>query len=272
MLRLILTLVFLVSCSVPDTAPTTAAPDSGTKTVEKVDPSTAKLSGSGKAFVGYISPINITVDGKAYSDSEDFYSAEIQRLQDLVDEKYQGYTFYLDGEMGLRDFKLDMSAYLASEDESGGIAAEDRVDRTGKFVFQIPSETLQNNVLHLVRAYKRIAIRLVQGKKTISMCYNLFADKEVSLATETSVLLRDYTTKITEYKCPQVGSNASGLNLPAVKDTPVATPTPTPTPVPAPVPAPAVTPTPTSVPVPAPAVTPTATPTPTVTPTPTAAP
>ena len=265
--RLFLILIFLVGCGVQEpndnTKTTTTDTDHSDKPTKDdlTEPSATRLSGSSKTFVGYISPVNITVDAKTYADSEDFYTSEMQRLQDLVDEKYPGYMFFLDGEMGLRDFKYGMNAFLSSEDLSGGIAAESRVNSQGKFTFSVPSEIAENtNIQHLVRAYKRIGIRLVQGKTVISLCYNLYADKSVSLAAENSVLLRDYVTKITEYKC-SLGTS-SGLQLPIIKETssketkpkatvpePTVTPSPsvpaTPTPSPAPTP-PATVPAPTT--------------------------
>ena len=260
--RLFLVLIFLVGCGVQepnDNTNTTSATDHSKPTKDDLtEPSATKLSGSAKTFVGYISPVNITVDDKTYADSEDFYTSEIQRLQDYVDEKYSGYTFSLDGELGLRDFKYGMSTFLSSEDLSGGIAAESRVDSHGKFSFSIPSEIAEDaNITHLVRAYKRIGIRLAKGKEVKSICYNLYADKSVSLATEKTVLLRDYVTKITEYKC-SLGTS-SWLQLPVIKETssketkpkatepePTVTPSPsvpTPTPIPTP---PATVPAPTT--------------------------
>ena len=152
------------------------------------------------AVDGYVSPINISVNNQQYKDSEDFYTKEVDRLTESVHQKYPGYSLYFDADVGLQDFKQGLSVFLVASNDSG-VASESSVDSRGKFTFNLPSN-VEKQDLYTLRASKRIGLRLVKDQDVISWCYNLFAEKEVSLDGK-SVILRNFETNITSYKCEQ---------------------------------------------------------------------
>lgn len=225
---------------------------------------------------GYVTPINISVNGKQYKDSEDFYTQEWQRLQAEVKAKYPNHKLSFDASVGLRNFKTGMYAYLVSTGDLG-VASEAYVDSTGKFSFTVDGKT-DKNVMYTLRATKRISLKITKDKEpNIQWCYNLYAEKEMPLDSKSAVL-KQFATVITEYECSDPNN---GIQLPDFQNemderyakedaaevarvealkkatnnftTPAVTPTPTPTPTPV------VTPAATPAPTPA-AATPTATP------------
>ena len=204
---------------------------------------------------GYVSPINISVNGKQFKDSEDFYTQEMVRLQAEVKKEYAGYTLSFDAAVGLKNFKTGMYVFLVAENDNG-VASESYVDGTGKFSFMFDSK-VEKKTMYTLRATKRIGLRLTKGQEVIQWCYNMYAEKEMALETS-PVVLRNFATAVTQYQCSDYND---GIQLPdraqdikteidqewadandkEVKRTaavnaqaaaPVATPTPTPTPAP----------------------------------------
>jgi hypothetical protein len=169
-----------------------------------------QLSADAVPVNGYISPMNISVDGVEYVDSEDFYTQEVDRLTQMAQEQYPEHKLFFDAEVGLRDLKRDMSVYLAASGDEG-FADETMVNGKGQFLFNLPANTdLKQS--YVLRAYKRIGLRLEKGSNVISWCYNLFAQKEVLLEKDKQLILRDFSTKVTKYQCAT--QKKSGITLP----------------------------------------------------------
>jgi hypothetical protein len=157
---------------------------------------------------GYVTPINISVDGKTYRDSEDFYTQELKKLQAQVKKDYAGYTLSFDAQVGLKNFKTGMYVLLAATADVG-VASETYVDGQGKFTFMVDGKT-DRNVDYTLRAVKRISLQLTKkGSETISWCYNMYAEKNVMLDGK-SQILRSFVTSVTEYQCEQT----DGINVP----------------------------------------------------------
>lgn len=164
---------------------------------------------------GYVTPINIQVDGKTYQDSEDFYTKELNRLATLVKSQYPGYSLAFDAQVGLRNFKTGMYAFLAATDDVG-VASEAYVDSTGKFSFMLDGKT-DKAAQYTIRATKRIGLKLTKkGEDTIAWCYNMYAEKSISLNGQPNIL-RNFVTSVTEYQC---SDNAGGITLPDNSVTP----------------------------------------------------
>ena len=256
--------IFQISCG--------SAQDSalnGTKSTKSTDPNntdSSQLATSSDSFNvdGYVSPINISVNGKQYKDSEDFYTQEMVRLQADVKKEYAGYTLSFDAAVGLKNFKTGMYVFLVAENDNG-VASESYVDGTGKFSFMFDSK-VDKKTMYTLRATKRIGLRLTKGQEVIQWCYNMYAEKEMALETS-PVVLRNFATAVTQYQCSDYND---GIQLPdrqqdikteidqewadanqkeidrtaavnaqaAVAPAPVATPAPTPAATPAPTPAP----------------------------------
>jgi hypothetical protein len=160
---------------------------------------------------GYVSPININVDGVGYSDSEDFYTSEVGRLEKLVKLQYPNYILFFDAEVGLKDFKQGLVAYMVSTGDVG-VSDETPVDGRGQFKFNLPAKTdLTQN--YILRAYKRIGLRLEYKDDVITWCYNFYAEKNVIIENGKSMILRDFVTKITKYQC--TSTKTAGISLPS---------------------------------------------------------
>lgn len=157
---------------------------------------------------GYVSPINISVNGKQYRDSEDFYTQEMARLQADVKKEYAGYSLSFDAAVGLKNFKTGMYVFLVAESENG-VASESYVDSTGKFSFMLDSK-VDKKTMYTLRATKRIGLRLTKGQEVIQWCYNMYAEKEMALETN-PVVLRNFATVITQYQCSEQND---GIQLP----------------------------------------------------------
>jgi hypothetical protein len=205
-IALITTLVvFLAACGVD---PTKQNEGSTTKQTEAEG---SQLTNSDFVlFEGYVSPVNISVNGKAYRDSEDFYTQEVKRLKTEVAKSYPQHSLYFDADVGLRDFKLNLLVLLVATSDTG-IASESSVDSKGKFTFNLPSD-VDKQQTYTVRASKRIGLRLVKDQEVISWCYNLFAENDVTLESK-SIILRKFETVITSYRCEEEDRSES-IELP----------------------------------------------------------
>jgi len=195
-----LILILLVSCGVDPNA-LTEQQKQQEQQQQPLQPTSKLTSSDFLLLEGYVSPINITVNNKAYRDSEDFYTQEVDRLTIDVHEKYPGYDLFFDADIGLQDFKLGLLVFLVASSDSG-VASESAVDSKGKFTFSLPSNVNKQD-LYTLRASKRIGLRLVKDKQTISWCYNLFAENDSVIVDGKSIILRKWETNITNYKCTE---------------------------------------------------------------------
>ena len=198
--------VFITACGIDPTKL------EGTSNKE-TDPTTvdSQLTNSSDSFVfeGYVSPINISVNGKSYRDSEDFYTQEVKRLKAEVAKNYPQHSLFFDADVGLRDFKQNLLVLLVATSETG-VASESVVDGKGKFAFNLPSD-IDKQQTYTIRASKRIGLRLVKDQEVISWCYNLFAQNDVTLDSK-SIILRKFETVITSYQCEE--DNTSSIEVP----------------------------------------------------------
>ena len=262
---IIMMVVFQVSCgSAQDSALSGTKSDKSSSNDPNNKDGSQLASGDYFNVDGYVSPINISVNGKQYKDSEDFYTQEMVRLQADVKKEYAGYTLSFDAAVGLKNFKTGMYVFLVAENDNG-VASESYVDGTGKFSFMFDNK-VDKKTMYTLRATKRIGLRLTKGQEVIQWCYNMYAEKEMALETS-PVVLRNFATAVTQYQCSDYND---GIQLPdraqdikteidqewadandkEVKRTaavnaqaaaPVATPTPAPTPAATPAPTPAPT-------------------------------
>ena len=197
----------------------TKVPKNQTADTSDQGTTSSDLTSTTNPFVvnGYVSPINISVNGTQYKDSEDFYTQEVARLTNEVHQKYPGYSLYFDATVGLQDFKEGLTVFLVASGDTG-MAGESSVDSNGKFTFNLPAD-VDKTALYTLRATKRIGLRLVKAASTdttatttsstdsstagdtISWCYNLFAENDQLSLSNKSFILRTFTTTITSYQC-----------------------------------------------------------------------
>jgi len=167
------------------------------------------------AFEGYVSPLNISVNGTSYVDSEDFYSHEVVRLRAEAAKTYPEHKLSFDANVGLRNFKKGMSVFLVATNDEG-VASESVVDGEGKFSFNLLADSVTKEDMYTVRASKRISVSLIkEGEAEIKMCYNLYAETETTLTK--SVILKKFATTQTEYNCEASVEASDGIQLPVNK-------------------------------------------------------
>jgi len=206
----IIAVIFLVGCGIQEEdADLLKQKDSSIKEEKE----TTQKEEETISLRGYVSAaFAITVDGELYSDSEDFYSQQVDSLHaEMIEDGYKGYDLYLDAQLGLKDLKRNMRVYAVSEGDEG-YAAEEVIDYEGKFSIKFPSDAKGSDLL--IRANKRIGVRLVKGDETIRWCYNFSARKEVVLGDK-PIILRDFFTKLTKYKCKAESGNDT-LRIPGL--------------------------------------------------------
>jgi hypothetical protein len=155
---------------------------------------------------GYVSPINIYVNDEFYSDSEDFYTREVDRLQEMMADAYPNYTLSFEANIGLKDFKRGLQAFLTPKNDMG-IASETSVDDSGAFSFTLPKRVDYSDDMYLIRISKRIGLKLTNGENVIYQCYNFYAQKNIKPTENEAVLLRVFQTSLTKYKCSDDSDN-----------------------------------------------------------------
>lgn len=168
--------------------------------------------GSAIKFQGYLmSAFDISVDGKQYDDSEDFYTQKVDELEEQKAEAgYGDYTVKFEASIGLDDIKQGMKVYVVPS-ESRGYAAETVIDYDGTFKVDFPAEAQDGSVK--VRANKRVNVKLSKGKETVYWCYN-FSAKEIGTKVDKNgkpIILDKFFTKLTKYKCQE---STSGITIP----------------------------------------------------------
>lgn len=209
----ILAVLLVTGCGIELQQPTEETINQPTETVEEPEevinysePQPIYLKGS------VSSAFNITVDGQNYTDSEDFYT---QQLDVLTSEKeangYADYKLTFDAQLGLNDLKDGMTLQAEGIGDTG-YAGETIIINDGTFELRFPSEA-EDEILN-IRATKRIGVILTSTKgENIYWCYNFYAKKEIELkANGKPIILRHFETKLTKYKCE--GRKTSSLSIP----------------------------------------------------------
>ena len=195
--------------------PNSTTSSSGTKTdtastiTDKATATASQLT-ENIVVVGYISPINITVDGVNYSDSENFYTKKLERLRSDAVTKYPQYSITITGDLGLPSFAYGFSAFIAAVGDTG-YAGSTTVSGQGKLSFTFHPDSDQQ-VPYEVTVSKRLGIRLTKGSDVISQCYNLMGATQINLDGH-PFLVRSFTSQVTSYQCGQDPSD-SGIALP----------------------------------------------------------
>ena len=225
--NILLVVLFLGGCGVDPNA--TKNNSAGATTANTTTTTTTNtLLATDLLVVGYVSPLNLTVDNVPYQDSEAFYTAELTKLTEQVHAKYPDYSLYIDAAVGLSDFQSGFNAFLVSVDDTG-VASQASVDNTGKFIFNLPPNT-NTTGRYLVSASKRLNLQLVKEgasadttsttastttntSATITWCYNLTAQTQINLDDQ-SFILRKFVTNVTAYKCDVASTDISVPNNP----------------------------------------------------------
>jgi hypothetical protein len=162
------------------------------------------------------SAFQMTVDGVAYEDSEDFYSTEVLRLPDKAAAAgFAGWQARFEAVLGFSDLARGMTVYVAPIGKTG-YSGSASVSMDGKFRVEIPFDGKDSN--YNVRAVKRVNIVLSKDKEVRRFCYNFSANlKEISLQEGTlPFILDEFQTRWTLYSCEPGTTTAStgGLQLP----------------------------------------------------------
>jgi hypothetical protein len=178
------------------------------------------------AVKGYVSSaFDLTVDGKNYADSEDFYSEQLETLeQQKNDGGYDDYVLSFEAEVGLGELKNGMDVFVVATAEQG-FAGETGILYDGTFQVNMPGDAIGDSFQ--VRANKRIGVILTNSEgNQIRWCYNFYGSQKFTLEENPKpIILRHFFTKLTKYRCSD--SKASALEIPA-KETPAPAPSSTP--------------------------------------------
>lgn len=153
---------------------------------------------------GYISnAFDLTVDGERYTDSEDFYTRELDRLtESAVEAGYEDWTLDFDAQIGLVDLKYGMTVFVGSPSRKG-FAGQTTVASDASFHVHVPEAARKEN--YSIRAVKKINLTLNppegSDEKPVRWCYNFSAEiGEVRVDGE-PVVLNTFKTKLTKYAC-----------------------------------------------------------------------
>lgn len=166
---------------------------------------------------GYVSSaFDLTVDGQHFTDSEDFYTQQLDKLTAEAEADYAGWNLSFDAEIGLEDLKYNMRVFVASVN-SRGFAGESWVDENGQFSLEFPDA---GESTYKIRATKRITLILTEPEtdKEVRWCYNFSAvEQPVSLNPKDNrpIILSTFVTGLTKYEC--VNENSGGITIPTRK-------------------------------------------------------
>lgn len=182
-------------------------------------PAVVSIRDEGLHFRGFVvGAFAITVDGKQYDDSEDFYTHEIDTLDEKVSAAGYGseWKATLEAVVGFSDLRNNMKVYIAPK-ENRGYLGEGVPGAAGAFDILLPYDA--KDTVYQVRAIKRINIVLSSASETRKICYNFSAiDKSVPFAeADKPILLDQFVTKVTAYACDSEQINSNGIVVPKIK-------------------------------------------------------
>lgn len=188
----------------------------GTDPLKKGDNETQEEEAEVKSLSlsGYVlSAFDLTVDDQKYADSEDFYTAQIDKVRAEMDaDGLQDYDLSIEAEVGLHDLKRGMKVFVIPEDKFG-FTSEVLVRSDGTFKASFPSEA--DGDQYRIRANKRTQIRLTSEDNQILWCYN-FAAVERSIAVAEGlkpIILDTFVTRLTKYECVG-GEDSQSFGIP----------------------------------------------------------
>lgn len=169
---------------------------------------------------GYLSnAFDLHVDEERYSDSEDFYTRELDRLtEEAAKAGYEDWQLNFDAAIGLVDLKYGMTVFVASAGNRG-FAGQTSVSSTASFSIGVP-EAARDQVFRL-RAVKRINVtlnppeELRRTEKSVRWCYNFSAEIADVRVDGEPVVLDNFKTRITKYACSI--DNNNGISIPTKK-------------------------------------------------------
>jgi predicted small lipoprotein YifL len=98
---------------------------------------------------GYISnAFDLTVDGERYTDSEDFYTKELDRLtESAVEAGYEDWNLDFDAQIGLVDLKYGMTVFVGSPSRKG-FAGQTTVASDASFHVHVPGSRTARELQH----------------------------------------------------------------------------------------------------------------------------
>ena len=162
---------------------------------------------------GYISSaFDVVVDNQSYADSEDFYTQQLEALEEEMEEEgLEGYSLRFAADVGLLDLKKNMRIFTIPEGNSG-YAGETQVKSDGTFYLMLPPEAEGR---YQIRANKRINAHLTSPEgDVITWCYNFYGYSTYDLHAESlPSIIKEFTTRVTKYKCRV--ENSGGIGLPS---------------------------------------------------------
>ena len=252
---LIVSMFLMLGCgSYKDATKTTGSNETNSSTSASVPTPTVNANGlveegSYYKVSGYVSPIDIKVNATTYSDSEEFYTKELDNLTEQANAAYPGYDVTFNASLGLSDFITGMSVFLVAESNQG-VASQTTVDGDGGFTFML-NGPVDTNASYTLQGTKRMAVVLTKDTTTVTWCYNLSAKANIALKNN-PIILRNFTTSITKYECAnpnngivipapskpvpaaqEIATREAMIAQTAAVNNPTPTPTPTPTSTPA---------------------------------------
>lgn len=204
--KMVIFSMIVYGCGNENTCPDTIA-DNNTR----ADPEDCKYYGSDdekpapsyKSLViqGSVSgAFEVTVDGVAYQDMEEYYGYALKDLTNKVGALgYNGYEVKFEAAIGFKDLTDEMTVYVQTLGNRGfqGVTS---VGSDNNFKIELPEDAAGE---YQVRANKRIGIKLKKDNNYKSFCYN-FSAKSVNVLFDNiqkPVILQDFFTSITQYSC-----------------------------------------------------------------------
>lgn len=155
----------------------------------------------------------LTVDGVAYRDSEDFYTSELERLPERVAAAgydTEGLEVRFSARVGLSDLWAGMQVFMAPASGQGA-AGSAQVRPDGTFSFSLPAGTDPAAAFQL-RAVKRISVELVRAGDVQERWCFLLSAREAAAVPGQFALLQAFDTQLTAYECEKT---TGGLSIPA---------------------------------------------------------
>lgn len=149
-----------------------------------------------------VNPLNITVDGESYDDSEVWYTQQMNKLEEEAKQNYPDLKLRIAGSIGLSDLANGLTYIVYNQNLTK--------QQTDSFFYIDGMFKAQSfNIL----AVKRVNIELLNsyGRTEQSWCFNFKGTGSFIADNRVYANIKDWNTSLTRYKCSSVDSRTFGI-------------------------------------------------------------
>jgi len=224
-LATILTVLTLSACGAQEQLDDAATEETtASETVTTTDG--ANEAATGDQFEGYVlSAFEIKVDGKHFSDSEDFYTRFVDELIKPKRPDLDASQVEVLGQYGVTSFGVGAPVFIAPS--NGGDAHIYEATTDGNRAFKVNVSNASDETVYQAKTVLRIGLTikgLGLADSDVKYCYLLHSTKDgVNVLDGGPIVFDEFTTQLNAWDCNESGPTTISGSIPSATTTTTAT-------------------------------------------------